>query len=59
MCVKLPSENLNPSPCPPHSTSTYTCGVIIMLRVLGGKNSEREKITRKLNKKTRQLFLVY
>ena len=24
MCVKLPPRDLNPSPCPPHSTSIYT-----------------------------------
>ena len=28
MCVKLPLGDLNPDPCPPHSTSTYTCGAI-------------------------------
>ena len=27
MCVKLPLRDLNPYLCPPHSTSTYTCGV--------------------------------
>ena len=33
MCVKLPSRDLNPSPCPPHPTSTYTCKVTITPRV--------------------------
>ena len=40
MCVKLPLGDLNPGPCPPHSTSTYTCGVTIgvttALRMCGG-----------------------
>ena len=36
MCVKLPPKNLNPVPYPPHSTSTYTCGVTIAQRVCGG-----------------------
>ena len=35
MCVKLPPENLNPSPYPLHLTSTYICGVTIALRVSG------------------------
>ena len=29
MCVKLPPEDLNLDPCPPHPTSTYTCEVTI------------------------------
>ena len=37
MCVKLPSGDLNPGPCPPHPTSTYTCGVTIALKVCGGR----------------------
>ena len=36
MCVKLPPRDLNPGPCPPHPTSTYTCGVTIAPRVCGG-----------------------
>ena len=36
MCVKLPSEELNPSSYPPHPTSTYTYGVTIALMVRGG-----------------------
>ena len=27
MCVSLPPGDLNPDPCPPHSTSIYTCEV--------------------------------
>ena len=27
--MKLLLRDLNPGPCPPHSTSTYTCGVTI------------------------------
>ena len=37
MCVKLPPRELNSGPCPPHPTSTYTCGVTITPRVCGGK----------------------
>ena len=37
MCVKLPSENLNLSSYPPHSTSIYTCGVTTAPRVRGGQ----------------------
>ena len=29
MCVKLPFRDLNLGPYPPHSTSTYTCGMTI------------------------------
>ena len=36
MCVKLPLEDLNPGPCPQHSTSTYTCEVIIASKMCGG-----------------------
>ena len=38
MCVNLPLGDLNPNPCPPHSTSTYTCEVTIAPRVCGGEN---------------------
>ena len=31
--MKLPPRDLNPGPCPPHPTSTYTCGVTIALMV--------------------------
>ena len=31
MCVKLLPGDLNPDPCPPHSTNTYTCKVTIAL----------------------------
>ena len=37
MSVKLPLGDLNLSPCPPHLTSTYTCGVTIASRVCNGK----------------------
>ena len=33
MYVKFPLGDLNPDPYLPHSTSTYTCGVIIAPRV--------------------------
>ena len=59
MCVKFPLGDLNLNPCPPHPRSTYICRVTIVQRVRDGKNSEREKISRKLNKETRQLSLVY
>ena len=36
MCVKLPPEDLNPDPYPPHPTSIYTCVVSIAPRVCGG-----------------------
>ena len=36
MCVKFPSRDLNPDPCPPHPTSIYTCGVTTALRACGG-----------------------
>ena len=36
MCVKLSPRGLYPGPCPPHPTSTYTCGVAIVPRVCGG-----------------------
>ena len=36
MCVKLPPGDLNPDPCPPHPTSTYTCGMTIAPRMCGG-----------------------
>ena len=36
MCVKLFLEDLNPNPCPLHSTSTYICEVTIIPRVCGG-----------------------
>ena len=39
MCVKLPPENLNLDPCPPHPTSTYTCEVTITSKVCGGKSN--------------------
>ena len=34
--MKLSPGDLNPGPCPPHPTNTYTCGVAIALRVCGG-----------------------
>ena len=39
MCVKLPlgPENLNPDHCPPHSTSTCTCGMTIASKACGGQ----------------------
>ena len=36
MCVKFPPKELNPNPCPPHSTCTYTCGVTIIPKVCHG-----------------------
>ena len=36
MCVKLSPGDLNPSSCPPHPTSTYTCEMTIAPRVRGG-----------------------
>ena len=36
ICVKLPLGDLNPDPCPPHPTSTYTCGVTTAPRVRDG-----------------------
>ena len=34
MYMKLPLRDLNPDPCPPlYHTSTYTCGMIIALKV--------------------------
>ena len=39
MCVKLPFENLNPSPCIPHPTSTYICGETIAPKVCGSTSS--------------------
>ena len=36
MCIKPSTEDLIPDPYPPHLTSTYTCRVIIALRVCGG-----------------------
>ena len=35
MYVKFSPGDLNDDPCPPHPTSTYTCGVTIALRVCG------------------------
>ena len=37
MCMKLPPEDLNPDPCPPHSTSIYTCRMTIAPRMRGGR----------------------
>ena len=39
MCVKLPLGDLNPGPCPPHSTNTYTCRVTTATKVNGGKTA--------------------
>ena len=36
MCMKLPPEDLNSDTCPSHSTSTYTYGVTIILRMCSG-----------------------
>ena len=36
MCVKIPSGDLNPDPCPPHPTSTYICRVTTAPKVRGG-----------------------
>ena len=37
MCVKLPLGDLNPGPCLPHLTSTYTCKVTTAPRVRSGE----------------------
>ena len=37
MCVKLSPGDLNPLPYPPYPTNIYIYGVIIVLRVCGGK----------------------
>ena len=56
MCVKLPPGDLNPDPCPPHSTSTYTFGVTIVPRVCGGDDKE---ILKKLGyNTTRRCILI-
>ena len=39
MCVKFPHKNLNHDPCPPHPTNTYTCGMIIALRMCGSSRN--------------------
>ena len=36
MCVKFPIGDMNPDPCPPHPTSTYTCEVTIAPNVCDG-----------------------
>ena len=36
--MKLSPGDLNLGLCPPHPTSTYTCGVTIAPRVCGGPN---------------------
>ena len=33
--MKLPPGDLNPDPCPPHSTNTYICRVTIASKVCG------------------------
>ena len=50
MYVKLPHKDLNPSLCPPLPTSTYTCGVTIVLRVCG----DQEHILKKKRKKKKE-----
>ena len=37
MCVKFPLGDLNPDPCPPHPTNTYTYGVTIAPKMCGDK----------------------
>ena len=36
MWVKLPLGDLNPNPCPPYPTNTYTCRVTIASRMCDG-----------------------
>ena len=36
MWVKLPLGDLNPNPCPPYPTNTYTCRVTIASKMCGG-----------------------
>ena len=43
MYVKLPLEDLNPSPYLPHSTSTYTYAVTIAPRMCGGSAGSRPR----------------
>ena len=43
MYVKLHFGDLNPCRYPPHSTSTYTCGVIIAPKVCGGGKQQLNK----------------
>ena len=38
MCVRLLSVDLNPNSYPSHPTRTYTCRVIIILKVRNGTN---------------------
>ena len=46
MCVKLPPRDLNPKPCPPHPTNTYTCIIILVLKCLVPKKvKEVELVT--------------
>jgi len=54
MCVKLPLGDLNLGSCPPHPTSTYTCGVTIAPKVRGGLSNFNYQITltNKLNTNT-------
>ena len=44
MCVKLPLKDLNSGPYPPHSISTYTCGVTIVPRVCGNRHGDDYKL---------------
>jgi len=37
MCIKLPPEDLNSDPYPPHPTNIYICGVTTAPRVCSGK----------------------
>ena len=66
MCVKLSSGHLNLGPCPPHPTSTYTCGVTIAPRMCGGssnnykavkKNTKYKKKKKKTKTKTNKCTL--
>ena len=69
MCVKLSLGDLNSNPYPSHPTRTYTCRVIIILKVrndtnqvLSFKNETQltsfkfEKISIKLNRSDGQIF---
>ena len=44
MCVKFPLKDLNSGPYPPHSISTYTCGVTIVPRVCGNRHGDDYKL---------------
>ena len=48
MCVKLPPKDLNTYPYSPHSTNTYTRGVIIVSRYVVVKKKKEKKKRKKV-----------